>query len=1158
MKRIILKALWFVFLFLLLLLTCVVVLGIVLSLGWPWWVALFILLGLAGAGIGLVCLKKMLLRRKEQRFVQQIIAQDEAYRGRLSDRDQGQAKELQERWKESVQKLKKSHLRHQGNPLYVLPWYLIIGESGSGKTTAINSAKLSSPFAETQHISGLSGTKNCDWWFFEEAVILDVAGRYAIPVDEGRDKEEWQRFLGLLAKYRRKEPLNGLIVTLSADKALQASEGQLQDDGKSIRARINELMRVLGARFPVYLMLTKCDLVMGMAAFSRSLPEESLNQAMGLVNRSADSEAISFVGQAVHKVAERLKDLRLLLVHREHKDLSQDPSILIFPDEFKRLEKGIQAFAQGAFAENPYQETPQLRGVYFSSGRQEGTPYSHFLHSLGLTEHKDVLPGTSRGLFLHDFFSKILPLDRRLFSPTQRFLQWRSLTRNLGLTAWITIVLALCGLLSLSFLKNLGAIHSVTSTLKAEQPVRTGEYMTDVLVLERFRKSIAKLERANAGWWIPRFGLKDSKDVEQGVKEAFIGQFKEGFLVPLDAAVEKRLSGFSPTTPDKVIAEHIEYLTRRINLLKARVGGAGLEELQAMSLPRYGPVLQAVSEKSASVPEIRQTFSDLHLTYLAWREDRSLMNTAMNRLQAWLERLLTETRNNLDWLIAWAELQPNLEAVRLQDFWSGSRPLDDHPAISKAFTSGGYALIGAFLAEIEKALSDPLLIAAEKNGFLDRYKGSYLKAWQGYAADFSTGRSTLAGKEEWQQAVQRLGTDKGPYFAFLEHMKNEVSALSLAAAEQPEWLGFLYRVEQARSEASSQALSQGKAALGKVFKKGKKVLKALDKVQSEDTADSFMAGKAFQAYIEALEKLHSLAASQQLAFETAATTLSKDPASGESPFFAATQAISSLKRALGQAGNQAFWELLQGPVDTAWIYSLRQAACSLQSLWESQVLAEVRGAPDQGTVNRLLLGSDGYAWAFAKGPAAPFMSRNAQKGYHAKAQYGAAVPFQSTFFRYLNQGAVRQVVVRDQYRVSLTALPVNVNSDARYKPQSVKLILRCGEKDQVLLNLMFPVSETFIWSPGKCGDVLVQVEVQDEVLTKRYSGDYAFPRFLMDFAKGERTLRPSEFEGASTVWERAGIKHIDMQYKMNGHSSVIGLLRSGLGSSPRQIASCWE
>ena len=91
------------------------------------------------------------------------------------------------------------------------------------------------------------GTRNCDWWFFEQAIILDTAGRYAIPVDEGRDKEEWQRFLNLLVKYRRKEPLHGLIVAISADKLLEATSEALGDEGYQIRRRIDELMRALGA-----------------------------------------------------------------------------------------------------------------------------------------------------------------------------------------------------------------------------------------------------------------------------------------------------------------------------------------------------------------------------------------------------------------------------------------------------------------------------------------------------------------------------------------------------------------------------------------------------------------------------------------------------------------------------------------------------------------------------------------------------------------------------------------------------------------------------------------------------------------------------------------------------------------------------------------------
>ena len=115
-------------------LACLLVVGIVLLLDWPRWVAVFLVLLLVGAGIGVLVLRKLLLRKREQNFVQQVIAQDEAKLKTVSEKERGEMKELQDRWKEAVDALRKSHLRKAGNPLYVLPWYLVMGESGSVAT----------------------------------------------------------------------------------------------------------------------------------------------------------------------------------------------------------------------------------------------------------------------------------------------------------------------------------------------------------------------------------------------------------------------------------------------------------------------------------------------------------------------------------------------------------------------------------------------------------------------------------------------------------------------------------------------------------------------------------------------------------------------------------------------------------------------------------------------------------------------------------------------------------------------------------------------------------------------------------------------------------------------------------------------------------------
>jgi type VI secretion system protein ImpL len=308
----------------LILLVCVLILlisfGVVLGLDWPWWTGFFVLLGLLGVIIGLFLLKKMLSKQREQHFVNQIVEQDNRRLKGLSDKEREQSRALQERWREAIETLRQSHLRKLGNPLYVLPWYLVMGESGSGKTTAIKSARLSTPFAGQIQASGISGTKNCDWWFFDEAVLIDTAGRYAIPVDEGRDKEEWNKFLNLLAKYRKREPLNGLIVTIAADTLMGGQTQTLEQEGIHIRRRIDELMLALGAKFPIYILVTKCDLIQGMTQFCDQIPEGSLSQPMGSINEDLSRDAKSFLAKVFDSLGERLRGLRLLLLHNKGSD----------------------------------------------------------------------------------------------------------------------------------------------------------------------------------------------------------------------------------------------------------------------------------------------------------------------------------------------------------------------------------------------------------------------------------------------------------------------------------------------------------------------------------------------------------------------------------------------------------------------------------------------------------------------------------------------------------------------------------------------------------------------------------------------------------------------------------------------------------------------
>jgi len=1161
MKQIFLKFFKVFLVIAVILLTIILVFGIVLSLDWTWWVGLFILLGLLGLGTGLLFLRKLWLKRQEQHFVDQIIEQDDSYLKTMDDKESARLRELQARWKEAIETLKSSHLKKYGNPLYVLPWYMVIGESGSGKTTAIKSAGLSSPFADVGRTSGISGTKNCDWWFFEQAVIIDTAGRYAIPVDEGRDKEEWQKFLNLLVKYRKKESLNGLIVTIAADKLLDSSPEALEEDGRNIRRRIDELMRVLGIKFPVYILVTKCDLIQGMTQFCDHLPDKSLEQAMGLMNHDLSSDVVAFVGRAMHTIGGRLRDLRLLLFHKAG-SIGADPGLLLFPEEFEKMKSGFDSFIKGAFWENPYQETPLLRGLFFSSGRQEGSPYSHFLKSLGLIEERDVLPGTNNGLFLHDFFEQTLPNDRNLFAPTQRRLEWSLLTRNLGIASWVAVVIAICGLLSFSFVKNLGTMRGISHEF-SKPLILQGEILTDVIIMDRFRQALLKVEEDNRNWWIPRFGLNESNDVEIQLKEKYCKQFKDGFLVSFDRQIGERIVNFSDFTPDEVIGQHAVYLVRRINLLHARLRAESLETLKSMPQPSYEPVFLMADQKI--IPEIRKQFANQYLYNLIWQTDSSSLNQEMNNLHAWLKHILTLKGVDLGWLVTWVNSNESLSHVTLEDFWGGSLSTSHQTSVPPVFTLKGKEEIDSFLNEMESALIDPIIIAGQKLEFQTWYRKAYFQAWHNFGLVFPEGAKRLQGRKEWRQVTTRMAIDQGPYFAVLNRMAIELKPLVIDQ-DVPSWIERIYDFQSTKAKASKLEIGR-KGALAKAANKGKTIISKLEgkigKVVGKKTLESqLLAAKALREYQNALAEVMPAAASKKVAYNMAVQTFNEDPATGKSPFFVANMAYDKLGASMSgkSTGNdKIFWNLVIGPLDYLWNFVCSETACHLQDLWEKEVLVEIQGVSDQKTLIRILLGQDGYALKFVNGPAAPFISRSPQRGgYYAKTALDRMIAFNPSFFSFLTKGDIATKLVKANYTVSIKGLPTDINPEAQIKPHATSLELQCADKAQKLINLNYPVKKTFNWSPETCRDVIFQIEVGNLVLTKKYTGYRAFAKFLKDFIDGQRTFYPKEFPRHKAALKRLGIRYIKASYQFNGNRPIITLLTSAPGRAPRNIVQCWD
>lgn len=372
-----------------LLLWCVIFVGLAGLLFWasltwalPWWVGAACYAGILGLFFGFCLVRRLLVRRQQKRLIQHVVATNAPLLAEMPQ-DHDLEKELRDHWTKALADLKHSSLQRIGNPLKVMPWYLMLGESRDGKTTAIKNSQTSSPLTDIDPRAQQQGTRNCDWWFCDQAIILDTAGRYSIPVDETQDRKEWEIFLELLLKTRRGKTLQGVIVSVAADRLLREDALTLIRKGQMIRQRLNQLMQLTGYRLPVYLLITKMDLVHGFADFFQGFRDEQVEGSMGVANSEPDCSWQQTLDQAFSILRKRLHALRQILAHTVK--LEYYPGAVQFPNEFQLLREPLGQYGQGLFGFDQYLETPFLRGIYFSSGMNQGQPFSPFLKLIGAT-----------------------------------------------------------------------------------------------------------------------------------------------------------------------------------------------------------------------------------------------------------------------------------------------------------------------------------------------------------------------------------------------------------------------------------------------------------------------------------------------------------------------------------------------------------------------------------------------------------------------------------------------------------------------------------------------------------------------------------------------------------------------------------------------------
>jgi len=354
----------------------------------------------------------------------------------------------------------------RGAFLYELPWYIFIGAPGSGKTTALLNAGLTFPLAEklgNASVRGVGGTRNCDWWFTDEAVLIDTAGRYTMQEsDSATDAAAWDGFLALLRKSRPRRPINGVLLTVNIQDLLQQAPAERKDHAAKLRARMQELAAKLGVRAPVYVLVTKADLIAGFNESFGDLGKEDRNQVWGFSfpyqPHSADDPLTQFNSEFA-ALEKRLRDRVLDRMQAEH-DVLKRAAIFNFPQQFAGIKGLLGGFMEQVFSSGgTLEERPVLRGVYFTSGTQEGTPIDRVMGALARTfgvERRLAAPAAARGksFFLHRLLKEVVFKEQGLVGENRAMERRRARWRVLGYAFTLLVSAALIAGWALSFTRN--------------------------------------------------------------------------------------------------------------------------------------------------------------------------------------------------------------------------------------------------------------------------------------------------------------------------------------------------------------------------------------------------------------------------------------------------------------------------------------------------------------------------------------------------------------------------------------------------------------------------------------------------------------------------------------------------------------------------------
>lgn len=490
---------------------------------------------------------------------------------------------LRQHCKSAIKFLKTVHLKKLGqqSSVYQLPWYLLVGAPKSGKTSLVANSEFT--FANVEQFvfeapDDKADNKYCNWWFADDAVIIDVPGQYFHPKDETMVWSTlWQLLIKLLKKYRPRRPINGIILTCSLHEFISQNSDDQTQLLQTIKQRLHELARCISSSVPIYLLFTKTDVLAGFKEFFSDLTGNNRRQAWGMTFEHSKTISLANINQNFDQEFSALLshlNNRLLLRMQHERNITKRSLIKDFPLQIESLKSPLRTLLYHLVEVLDCCGQLRIGGIYFCSSLQSGVTIDRLWHSLNTSFQLQPYLNTNthlnnKAFFVKQFFKEIIlresisppKLQRKLsFSTTKHSLL------TLGSIAGFSSMTVL--FLALSFKQKLNLIHATENallgykTLSPQLVVQapTKEYMVQVLQsLTALNNAASLFEQANSSWLIT-FNLPKEKYLKAQISQSY-NQILQTILLPqLRKLFEQQLLDNSTFEPNVLYATLMAYL----------------------------------------------------------------------------------------------------------------------------------------------------------------------------------------------------------------------------------------------------------------------------------------------------------------------------------------------------------------------------------------------------------------------------------------------------------------------------------------------------------------------------------------------------------------------------------------------------------------------